>query len=225
MNKYTAEDSLLYVEEDVHEYQVDFVPKHALNYFEQKAFTWKGIVSDELLGGIKRVLLGSLSNGGTLASTLQSLEDVFAPYVGSPQAVPDQEQRSPYRLETLVRTNTTEAYNAGRKSMFDADPFVVGYRFSAILDRRTTPCCKFLHGKILPVDSDALEQLTPPRHYNCRSLLIPVTRLERNPLFITPEEIQKGLELSGRDFAEEQVSRSYSGVTFQSPVWEVLQSL
>lgn len=84
-------------------------------------------------------------------------------------------------LATVVRTKTTEIYNDARKSYWDNDEFakqvIEAYEFSAILDDRTTDVCRFLDGKIFD-KSEFLNKITPPLHFNCRSILVPVTRFE-----------------------------------------------
>jgi hypothetical protein len=51
---------------------------------------------------------------------------------------------------------------------------VSAYQYSAILDSVTTDLCAGLHGKIF----DAGDQPVPPLHFNCRSLLVPITKYE-----------------------------------------------
>lgn len=89
-------------------------------------------------------------------------------------------------VDTLVRTKTTEIYNRGRKSYFDNDELaqkvIGGYQFSAILDARTTEICRSLDKKIFKNDDDNINLMTPPLHWNCRSILVPVTTFEKSDL-------------------------------------------
>lgn len=83
-----------------------------------------------------------------------------------------------HRIRTAVRTNTFEALNEARYSSFtdpSLDGFVEALEYSAILDSRTTEICTHLDGRIYPVDSDAWNSIRPPNHFNCRSILVPVT--------------------------------------------------
>ena len=79
-----------------------------------------------------------------------------------------------HRLETIVRTNTTDAYNQARKNEFREDDFVVAMEYSAVLDDRTTDFCREHDGKIYKKDDPYLDTITPPNDFNCRSLLVPV---------------------------------------------------
>ena len=87
-------------------------------------------------------------------------------------------------INTLVRTKTTEIYNRGRKSYFDNDPdaqkVIDGYQFSAILDARTTDICRGLDKKVFKSGDDNINLLTPPLHFNCRSVIVPVTIYEQD---------------------------------------------
>lgn len=51
-----------------------------------------------------------------------------------------------------------------------------GFRFSAVLDTRTTNICRACHGTKVPVDSPWIQTRTPPLHFNCRSVLLPIFR-------------------------------------------------
>ncbi len=89
-------------------------------------------------------------------------------------------------INTLLRTKTTEIYNRGRKSYFDNDPLaqqvIDGYQFSAVLDARTTQICLSLDKKVFRSDDDNINLLTPPLHWNCRSVIVPVTIYEKDDM-------------------------------------------
>lgn len=51
-----------------------------------------------------------------------------------------------------------------------------GFRFSAVLDTRTTDVCRACHGTKVPVGSPWLQTRTPPLHFSCRSVLLPIFR-------------------------------------------------
>jgi SPP1 gp7 family putative phage head morphogenesis protein len=83
-----------------------------------------------------------------------------------------------HRVRTAVRTNTFEAINEARYAMFtdpELDGFVEALEYSAILDDRTTEICTHLDGRIYPADSEQWNSIRPPNHFNCRSILVPVT--------------------------------------------------
>ncbi len=77
-------------------------------------------------------------------------------------------------LERYSRTKHTEVFNKGRLDFFEESGVVAAYQYSAILDSVTSEICAGLDGKIFP----AGEQPIPPMHFNCRSLLIPITKYE-----------------------------------------------
>jgi NAD+--asparagine ADP-ribosyltransferase len=43
------------------------------------------------------------------------------------------------------------------------------------MDDRTSPICEGLHGKVFKSGTEPV----PPMHFNCRSLLVPITRFEQ----------------------------------------------
>jgi SPP1 gp7 family putative phage head morphogenesis protein len=88
---------------------------------------------------------------------------------------------SPHRIQTAVRTNAFEAINEARYSTFTdpaLDGFVEALEYSAILDDRTTEICTHLDGRVYPAESPQWDAIRPPNHFNCRSLLVPVTIID-----------------------------------------------
>lgn len=77
-------------------------------------------------------------------------------------------------LERFARTKFTDVMNRGRLAAFNDSGVVAAYQYSAILDDRTTEICSGLHGKIFANGSEPI----PPMHFNCRSLLVPITKYE-----------------------------------------------
>ncbi len=156
--------------------------------FDLKSFTITGKFTDDALNTIKQLLINGAKNG---KSTDQVIEEIYTRFaqdgmidkefveqalghsldVTNPQA----------RLETIVRTNTFEAINEARYAYF-TDPalggFVEALEYSAILDSRTTEICEELDGHVHPADDDFWTTYSPPNHFNCRSILIPVTQLD-----------------------------------------------
>lgn len=94
----------------------------------------------------------------------------------------------PYRLDTVVRTNMFEAVNEARFNTF-TDPvlgdFVRGFEYSAVLDGRTTEVCAHLDGKKYERErwEGDLRPWVPPNHFNCRSLLVPITAVDEEAEF------------------------------------------
>ncbi len=88
------------------------------------------------------------------------------------------------RAGIIARTESNKAFNWGRRYRFDPSPAIKGYRYSAILDERTTDICNFLHGHSWAIDDPNLNEHTPPNHYQCRGLLVPISKYvsyEMNP--------------------------------------------
>lgn len=86
------------------------------------------------------------------------------------------------RLKMIARTEATRAFNIGTLEETRNSNIIVGYRFDAVLDRRTSDICRARDGKFISKDDlDLLIQNTPPLHVNCRSMLRPITQYEELP--------------------------------------------
>jgi SPP1 gp7 family putative phage head morphogenesis protein len=152
-----------------------------------RSYSMAGKLSDDTADIIKNAILQGFKAGKSVDQVLKDIyQMLMAKGLVSPEAaaeiVPDIEivASAPHRLKTLVRTGLFEAVNSARYEYFN-DPelgdYVSALEFSAILDSRTTPICEALDGEIYHKGHDYWEsnEMVPPLHYNCRSLLIAVT--------------------------------------------------
>jgi SPP1 gp7 family putative phage head morphogenesis protein len=158
-----------------------------------------GNVSDGIKSVIQQELQNSVKFGTTPSQTRQNIWDrlVNRGFTNresvldteeDPQVVQTlkdlwgaSERQTAAYLDTLSRTNLFEAMNEARFAEF-TDPelggFVQALEYSAILDDRTTEICQALNGKTWSEDSDMWDKYRPPNHYNCRSVLIPITTVD-----------------------------------------------
>lgn len=180
-------------------YQTGLEPIDALNYFRTRALILAGIIDDELLKQAKFELLEHIKGGRPLIETIGNLRSVFEPWVGDPTKIGPSGQigigfppgtMAPenilmaFRLENVIRTETTTAMSQGRLAIGDAaGEYVIGYSLSPILDQRTSAPCKKIGetegGFILKKEDGNIVKLTPPLHYQCRTI----------PVFITTDDL------------------------------------
>ena len=77
------------------------------------------------------------------------------------------------RLKVNLATATSWSFNQGiKQAMIDND--VKEYRYTAILDNRTSEICKGLHGMIFKVKDIEVGVNYPPMHRYCRSSIVPI---------------------------------------------------
>lgn len=70
-------------------------------------------------------------------------------------------------------------FNKGRQLTFDKnDGYIFAFRYTAVLDARTTQYCRDLDGKVFQATDPNYSLLTPPNHYGCRSMWTPITNPE-----------------------------------------------
>ncbi|MCX8113676.1 MAG: DUF935 family protein [Burkholderiaceae bacterium] len=175
----------------------------AAQFFEANGFRMAGNVADGVRAVIQAELQNSVKFGRSPAQAREAIwlrlvsrgftsrEAVRTLIAGGPdeEAVNrgldalelDSEEQAAAYLDTLARTNLFEAMNEARYAEFTdpaLDGFVVALRYSAILDQRTTQICEHLHDRVYRADSDVWDEYRPPNHYNCRSVLVPITQLD-----------------------------------------------
>jgi len=93
------------------------------------------------------------------------------------------------QVKSLVRTSITrtEALAIDRVMERNKD-IVYGYRFTAVLDSRTSPTCSSLDGKVFLLDNI---KYRPPLHWNCRSALVPVLKSKEEIAKVESDRIKK----------------------------------
>lgn len=150
-------------------------PKEVLQLLQQRAYSIAGSERDQLMKVISKHLIDAVQNGASLKDVADAVERDLDGYVA--RGVADEEDAAGSHIETLVRTEMNRAYNQGRRDYFEEDGAdVVAYQYSAILDDRTTELCQWLDGKVYAVTSPWINIITPPNHFNERSLLIPILK-------------------------------------------------
>lgn len=150
----------------------------ATKYLSSKAMRITSKLETDIVDAFRNVLENAIKFDKSLTDVIKSIESDSKLVESLPNI--DSAGRAvniPHRIETIVRTNTSDALNQARQSLFN-DPelkgFVMAYEYSAILDDRTTDICESLDGKILR----DFGEYVPPNHFNCRSVLIPVTEVD-----------------------------------------------
>ncbi len=77
-------------------------------------------------------------------------------------------------IDSSVRTLISHTATVAKEEVYKAnDDIIASVQWISTLDRRTTASCRFLDGKIF----NRGEGPRPPIHYNCRSVIIAVTKL------------------------------------------------
>lgn len=164
----------------------ELLPEDFLTVIDAEAFKLVGDYSVNITNKMRNQLIQGIKNGMNERDLLSDLRDLG-------------KQESDKWLETVIRTKATEMFNRARKSYWDNDEFakqiVDAYQFSAILDDRTSEVCRFMDGKIFTKD-EFIVRATPPLHFNCRSILVPVTKFEDYELDKSPS-IEKLKEIGG----------------------------
>ncbi len=182
-----------------------FVPSEAIAELKTRALDKSASVKGRLLDQIKNILINGIATGSSLGDMIPEIQAAFLPYIGNPNILKNGEPLSSHSIENIVRTESTRAFNRGRLVEIrskEARNFIQGVEYSSVIDSRTTPVCRHLDGKIFAADSDDLTGLTPPNHYMCRSVLVPV--LIDEPVdqseMVTPAEVGRGKQLAGKGF-------------------------
>lgn len=165
------------------------------------AFTVAKMMDVDLLGQVRASLDSALANGtqfkewaDNLLPTLQAAgwwgrKEVLDPLTG--QTIVAQ-LGSPWRLETIFRTNMQAAYAAGHwqeiAAQADLAPFLM---YDAVDDFRTREAHRAWDRKVLPVSSAWWKTHYPPNGWNCRCGVIQLDATEVKRLGLQVSEPPK----------------------------------
>lgn len=158
----------LFPKGDKKKYAIELLPDEFVDLLKVEAFKTVGDYAVDITKKAKNMLIQCVKDGVGEAEALKIIR---------------QELRSPTDvwIRTVARTKTTEIYNEARKRYWETDPLakqlVEAYQWSSILDNRTSDVCRHLDGKIFTI-GELSNRVKPPAHFNCRSLLVPVTKFE-----------------------------------------------
>lgn len=153
-------------------------------YLKQKSYTLAGDISAATQKTIRNILMEGVKVSKTADETKRAIYKALeADGMLTEEAVVEALGASTVkaanaRIETAIRTTSFEAINEARYSFFSdpaLDGFVEALEYSAILDDRTTEICSQLNGETFGIDSEVWSTFRPPNHFNCRSILVPVT--------------------------------------------------
>lgn len=186
-------------------YEVGVTGASTIAYLRNKAdFAVKGM-ADRIAMQVSLILQNAVKQGKPLGQISVDVDSLFQDYIGDPNLIQDGEQTKPHRVETIIRTNTTDAYNQGRLVQFKepvTNEMMQAVQFSAVLDDRTTDVCRHLNGRLFHKDDPQLYQFSPPLHFNCRSILIPrfIDETLNADDYITVQDAAKAVDLAGEGF-------------------------
>jgi SPP1 gp7 family putative phage head morphogenesis protein len=132
-----------------------------LEFLEQETFDYVGDWEYKITKDARILLQNAIKDGRPLSAVLDALDD-------------ETKKESVVSLERYARTKFTEVMNRARVDEFTESKVVAGFQYSAILDDRTSDICAGLHGKTFKLGTEPI----PPMHFNCRSVLVPITIFE-----------------------------------------------
>ena len=141
-----------------------------------KAFTVAKAMRLDILQDIRGAVQKALDEGITFEQFRKELEPRLKAkgwwgrvMVGDETGAQEIQLGSPWRLQTIYRTNTQTAYMTGRYRSFveniDNRPF---WQYVAVLDSRTRPAHRALDGQVFRYDDPFWETHYPPNGWGCR---------------------------------------------------------
>lgn len=175
-------------------YAIGLPPEKAVEYFKSKgyAFSWNWwdiwqeahtivftvakAMRDDILQDIRDIVQKAIEEGLSFRSFQKLLEPRLKAkgwwgkaIVGDETGAQQVQLGSPWRLRTIYRTNMQTSFMAGRYRTFmemtDNRPY---WQYVAVLDSRTRPSHRALHGKVFRYDDPFWNYFFPPNGWHCR---------------------------------------------------------
>jgi SPP1 gp7 family putative phage head morphogenesis protein len=150
----------------------------AERFLSSRTMKIAGVLGQRTLENVQRVLENGIRYDKSLGMVMKDLGEDTDLVAMLPQVdAAGKAVNIPARLENISRTNTAHAFNEARTALFNEPEFrgfVEAFEYSAILDDRVSEVCEAFDGRI----RKEWGSNTPPNHFQCRSLLIPVTAVD-----------------------------------------------
>ena len=141
-----------------------------------KVFTVAKAMRLDVLKDIRTEVQRAIDEGVTFEEFRKSLEPRLKKngwwgkvMIGDGMSAEQVQLGSVHRLKTIFRTNLRTSYMTGRyKTMQDSIKARPYWQYIAILDSRTRPDHRALHGKVFLADDPIWDTLYPPNGWGCR---------------------------------------------------------
>jgi hypothetical protein len=174
-------------------------------YFKSKSRLDVKKITNTLTNNLSAILLDSLVKGKSIPTTTIAIQQGFDPYIADGSEISSKTGKvmTGYRTTAIVRTANLGAYNYGRREVGDdkdVKDFIIGYQLSAVLDNETSEVCELvaeIEPQIRKEDEGLLNDLTPPLHYNCRTILVFMTKDDLPVEWSDEADLQEIISLSG----------------------------
>ncbi|MGF6098888.1 phage minor head protein [Pseudomonas sp. 18175] len=162
-------------------YAVTWNWQDMLDQAHDQAFTVAKAMRIDLLSDIRGALETALQEGQTLKQFIGNLQPILESqgWWGKQVIVDSQgvgelvQLGSPRRLKTIYQTNLQSSYMAGRKASMEetaeSHPY---WMYIAILDDKTRPSHRALHGRVFRHDDPIWAAIFPPNGFNCRCRVV-----------------------------------------------------
>ncbi len=205
-------------------YAFGLKPEKAIEYFKSKGYTFSWNWQDtwqeahakaftvakamrmDILQDIRESVQKALDDGITLRQFQKDLTPKLQAkgwwgkkLIGDAEGGQTVQLGSPRRLATIYQVNMQTAYMAGRyKDMMDNVEDRPYWQYVAVLDAKTRPAHRALHGKVFRYDDPFWKSFYPPNGWNCRCRVRALSAADVK---------ERGLEISegGGSLREEEV--------------------
>jgi SPP1 gp7 family putative phage head morphogenesis protein len=156
-----------------------------LEFLKNDIFDYVGDLKQNILNRARRATKKAILDGESFNKVVEILNEDKAISTAS--------------VERQARTLHTRIVNSARVAFFEESGIVDGYQYSAIMDDRTSDICAGLHNKYFKKGQEP----RPPLHFNCRSVLIPITKFEK----FTPTRKIQGQDPEG--FIDDNIGKDF----------------
>jgi SPP1 gp7 family putative phage head morphogenesis protein len=140
-----------------------------------RAFTVAKVMKEDILKDIKGMVQRSIDEG----LTVQQFKKELTPRLQAKgwwgkQLIDGEEVQlgSPYRLNTIYRTNINVGYSVGRyQELEEQKDFAPYWQYVAVMDANTRPEHAALNGMVFKADDPFWDSFYPPNDFGCRCMV------------------------------------------------------
>jgi SPP1 gp7 family putative phage head morphogenesis protein len=166
-------------------------PQEGLRWYSDQALRLAATSDEAKLGAVRDVIKAGVDEGATHRQMAGYVAEALKPFglqggLGAEQAVPGATgalrgvtDLPQWQVDRIVRTETTQIYNAGRYLRQVGEDIITGWEWSSVLDDVCCDECEERDGIFIPKGEEIGEM--PPLHPSCRCICLEVLDFEQEP--------------------------------------------
>ncbi len=135
---------------------------------------------NDVTSAITHAVAESMERGAGTSEVLEAFREAYAPFLLGGRMQTIAETEIGFTMAKSIDYYIAKNKKQVSRGTVPVEQAIQRVQYSAIMDGRVCPLCEKLNGTIVPVNSPIRTRYSPPMHYMCRCVWMPITAEEIN---------------------------------------------